>query len=130
MLTVPARYGLVAKQCKECGLINFPPRPVCLSCGGGGFDNKKLSGKGKVYTFSILAKGGGPAEFDDQQNMTGAYAVAIVEFEEGPRVIGQLTDIDPLPENIKIGMEVKTTLRRSYDQEGVVRYSFKFKPVK
>lgn len=61
--------------------------------------------------------------------MTGAYAIAIVELREGPRIIGQLTDIDPKPENLQIGMGVKAIIRRIYDQEGVIRYSFKFKPV-
>ena len=114
--SVQSRYSLIAKKCNKCGFINFPPRPVCQICGGMDFSDERLSGKGSVYTYSIIAKGGGPAEFDDQQNMTGAYAVAIVELKEGPRIIGQLTDIDPNPENIHIGMEVSATIRRIYDQ--------------
>ena len=130
MNSIPARYSLVAKKCNECGLVNFPPRPKCLGCGDMDLVDEKLSGKGKVYTYSIIAKGGGPAEFDDQQNMTGAYSVIVAELDEGPRIIGQLVDVEPRPENIHIGMEVMAVIRRLYDQENVIRYSFKFKPVK
>ena len=111
LLTVPQRYALVAKRCMECGTLHFPARPVCSNCGKPRWQDEKLSGLGAIHTFTVISKGGGPAEFDDQQNMTGAYAVAIVELEEGPRVIGQLTDITPEASRITIGpMQAQTRL--------------------
>jgi uncharacterized OB-fold protein len=106
LLTVPQRHALVAKRCIECRTLNFPARPVCSSCGRPRLQDEKLSGLGTIHTFTVSSKGGGPAEFDDQQDMTGA-AVAIVELEEGPRVIGQFSDITAEASRIAIGMKVK-----------------------
>jgi uncharacterized OB-fold protein len=125
--TIPQRYGLIGKRCGGCGAINFPPRETCLECGGSRFEDVKLSGRGKIYTFTIIGRGGAPTEFEDQQKMAGEYAVAIIELEEGPKVVAQLTDRHPSPEEIKIEMEVKAVIRRLYEQEGVIRYGFKFK---
>jgi uncharacterized OB-fold protein len=59
--------------------------------------------------------------------MTGDYAVGLVELEEGPQVIAQMTYCDP--KSLKIGQKVKAVFRILYEQEGVVRYSYKFAPV-
>ena len=74
-----------------------------------------------------LAPGGAPAEFDQQQAMTGVISVAIIQLDEGPRVIGQLSDANP--GELHIGMRVRAVARRLYDQEGIVRYGVKFSPV-
>ena len=127
--TIDQRYRLVGKKCKTCGTINFPPRMMCIECGGRDFEDIKLSGRGKIHTFTVISRGSAPSEFDDQQNMTGEFAVAVIELEEGPRVVSQLTYIDTNPEKISIGMEVKVTIRKLYEQEGVIRYGYKFMPV-
>ena len=127
--TIDQRYRLIAKKCRSCGAVNFPPRQTCLECGYSDFEDVKLSGRGKIYTFTIIGKGGAPTEFDDLQNMTGEYAVAIIELEEGPKVVAQLTDCHPNPNEIKIGMEVKAVIRRLYEQERIIRYGYKFKPI-
>lgn len=101
---------------------------MCRECGGTRFEGFKLSGKGKVHTYTVLPGGAAPGEFDHQQKMTGEIAVALIELDEGPIVVGQLTECDP--EEIEIGMEVNFTVRELYEQEGVMRYCFKFKPIR
>ncbi len=91
------------------------------------FEEIQLSGSGKVHTFVLISAGGAPPEFADQEKAGGQYPVAIVEFDEGPKVIGQMADVDP--KEVKIGMPVKTELRRIYTEEDVIRYGFKFVPV-
>ncbi|MEW6202165.1 MAG: Zn-ribbon domain-containing OB-fold protein [bacterium] len=127
--TIDQRYRLIGKKCKSCGTVNFPPRVMCIECGGRDFEDIKLSGRGKIHAFTIISRGSAPSEFDDQQNMTGEFGVAVIELEEGPRIIGQLTDCDPNPEKIRIGTEVRATVRKLYEQEGVIRYGYKFTPV-
>ena len=89
--TVEQRYRLVGKRCEKCGTIFFPPRLICLECGHGKMERVKLRGGGTILTYTVIAKGGAPTEFDDLQNMTGEYAVALVKLEEGPTITGQMT---------------------------------------
>jgi len=126
--TIPQRYKLLGQKCKKCGHISFPPKGVCKYCNvSSEFDEIQLSGSGKVHTFVLISAGGAPPEFADQEKAGGQYPVAIVELDEGPKVIGQMADVDP--KEVKIGMPVKTELRRIYTEEDVIRYGFKFVPV-
>lgn len=125
--TVEQRYRLGGKRCEKCGAIFFPPRLICSECGHKRMQKIKLSGNGTVLTYTVIAKGAGPTEFDDLQNMTGDYAVALVELEEGPTVVGQMAYCDP--KDLKIGQKVRAVVRVLYEQEGVVRYSYKFTPI-
>lgn len=127
--SLPQRYRLIGQKCRKSGHIIFPPRMMCPECSSIEFEDYPLSGRGNIFTFTIVSRGGGPSEFDDQQNMTGPYAVAIIKLEEGPLVAGQLTDCKAVPESFYIGMPVEAVIRRLYEQEGLVRYSFKFRPV-
>jgi len=125
--TIPQRYKMVGQKCKKCGHINFPPKGVCKYCSASSdFEEVKLSGLGKVHTFVLISAGGAPPEFAEQEKAGGQYPVAIVELEEGPKVIGQIADADP--KAVTIGMPVKTELRKIYSEEGVIRYGFKFVP--
>ena len=121
------RMRLLGGRCTNCGTLFYPQRTRCTSCGKTAFEDAPLSGRGTIFTFTVIARGGAPAEFDDQQTMTGGIAAGIVELEEGPRVIGQFADWRE--EDLAIGVPVSVVMRRLYDQEGVVRYGMKFVPV-
>lgn len=125
---VPQRYRLAGQKCKNCGKVNFPPKAVCKYCQSGAeFENIQLSGRGTVYSYTVIAGGGAPPEFSEEARCKGSYPVAVVELEEGPRIIAQL--INPPEEGITVGMKVEAVFRRIYQEEGVVRYGFKFRPV-
>jgi uncharacterized OB-fold protein len=124
--SLDARLRLRAGVCRTCRVVAYPPRQHCLKCNASDFDCLTLKGTGSIYSFTVIAPGAAPAEFDQQQAMTGAISVAIIEFDEGPRVIGQLSDANP--SELQIGMRVRAVPRRLYDQEGIVRYGIKFRP--
>lgn len=121
------RLRLEAARCSGCDTLVYPQRPLCPACGGTDFATQVLSGEGHLYSFTVIARGGAPAEFDDQQTMTGSIVVGVVELREGPRIIAQIVDADP--EALEIGTPLRAAVRRLYDQEGVVRYGTKFAPV-
>ena len=126
--TIPQRYKLIGHKCKKCGSVNFPPKGVCKYCNASSeFAEVRLSGRGKVYTFTLIGAGGAPPEFAEQEKAGGVYPVTIVELDEGPKVIGQMADVNP--KDVTIGMPVRAELRRIYEEEGVVRYGFKFVPL-
>jgi uncharacterized OB-fold protein len=122
--SIGQRLRLEAGRCRECGTLAYPQRPVCLCCGGGDFAVERLSGSGTVHTYTVIAPGGAPAEFDEQQAMTGALAVAVVDLAEGVRLTAQLADVPP--ERLGVGLAVRAVVRRLYEQEGEIRYGTKF----
>ncbi|MDN5348518.1 MAG: uncharacterized protein PWP65_2083 [Clostridia bacterium] len=126
--SLPQRYRLVGLKCQKCGKINFPPKGTCKYCRASTeFIEVPLSGKGYVYTYTIIAGGGAPPEFTDQALIQGSYPVAIIQLEEGPRIMAQLVEVER--EEIKIGLPVEAVFRRIYEEEGVIRYGYKFRPV-
>jgi uncharacterized OB-fold protein len=125
--SIDQRLRLAGGKCRSCGTIAFPKRRHCLSCNGSEFDEFGLRDTGEIYSFTIIAAGGAPAEFDAQQILTGVIAVAIVQLDDGPRVIGQI--VAPDPQALDIGTRLKAVSRRLYEQEGIVRYGLKFMPV-
>jgi len=125
--TIPQRYRMIGQKCKKCGAVSFPPKGVCKYCNASSeFEELQLSGKGRVHTFVLIGAGGAPPEFAEQEKAGGQYPVAIVELKEGPKVIGQIAEVNP--KDVKIDMPVKGELRRIYTEEGVIRYGFKFVP--
>lgn len=145
--TIAQRYGLQGQRCLSCGAVLFPPKVVCPECGGDSFESASLSGKGRIYSFTVIAGGGAPPEFEWQANAVGSYVVGLVELEEGPRIIAQIVGVDPraatttpifedsprgssdVNKRPLIGLPVKAVIRKVYEQEGVIRYGYKFKVV-
>lgn len=126
--SLPQRYSLVGMKCMNCGAINFPAREVCAQCRKKSeYKPIKLSGRGKVYCYTIIAVGSAPPEFSEQERLTGPYPVAVIELKEGPKIVAQATDCKPT--DLKIGMEVRAVFRRIYEEDGVIRYGIKFRPV-
>jgi uncharacterized OB-fold protein len=126
--SIPQRYALIGARCKSCGAVNLPRTLRCLKCGGADFEPEKLSGRGKIYCYTMISRGGSPPEFSTQQNLMGSYHVAVVELEEGPKIVAQLADCKH--EELKIGLPVEATFRRIYEDEGMIRYGLKFRPAR
>jgi uncharacterized OB-fold protein len=84
----------------------------------------KLSGKGKIVTYSIIHVA--PEYFEDQ----APYPIAVIQLDEGPRVTAQIVDCDI--NKIKIGMPVQSTFRKIQEDGylGAIYYGYKFTPVK
>ena len=84
----------------------------------------KFSGRGKVYSFTVIRTP--PEGFE----MFVPYPMAIIELEEGARVVSQLVDCKP--EDVKMGMNVEACFRkiREENRSGLVLYGFKFRPIK
>lgn len=124
---IEQRLSFEGGVCPECGEVHFPPKGACVSCSYvGEFEVLSLSGEGEVYSYTVLSPSGAPPEFSEEARIEGRYSVAIVELEEGPHITGQLVDVNL--NEIEIGMPVSGRIRRIYQQEGVVRYGFKFTP--
>jgi hydroxymethylglutaryl-CoA synthase len=135
--TLPQRHRLVAGQCPECGALAFPPEGACPACHDlVEYDAVQLARRGEVETATTIGQGGAPPEFVEQQARGGSYVSAVVAFGVGDGEAGddetrtvsvpmQVVECDGTP---AAGTEVVTTIRRLYEQEGVVRYGLKAVP--
>jgi len=89
-------------KCKKCGAIVAPPKGVCYSCGGNEMEWAKVSGKGRLISYTVIHVA--PEQFQEE----APYYVAIVELEEGTRITVRLLGLDPNePEKVHLGMPLK-----------------------
>ena len=78
------------QRCNVCGNFWYYPGPVCHHCGAQDWTWTALSGKGTIYSFSVLERAkGNPYENDVP------IAIVLVRLEEGPVIMSNLFDYEP-----------------------------------
>lgn len=87
------------RRCHSCGEAIWYPRPICPSCHSTDTDWEAGSGRGTIYSFSVVRRAGGK-----WRDVT-PYVVAYIELEEGPRVMSNVVDCDV--DSIEIGDAVE-----------------------
>jgi scaffold protein (connect acetoacetyl-CoA thiolase and HMG-CoA synthase) len=118
-----ARYRLEGAQCPG-GHVEYPPRPLCGQCGRP-TSPAPLPRPGVVETYTVVAKGAGPSEYDPWQSVAGEYAVVVARFGAA-RVPGLWADAPA--EAPRIGARVEPVFRRLFGQDGEWRYGLKLRP--
>lgn len=104
------RHELVLPYCARCERHYFYPRPLCPRCGTREVTWRRSCGRGEVYSFCIQFQSGLPGFVD-----AAPFVTAIVELEEGPRLMTFLVGVPPQPELIKCGLPVEVTFRELRD---------------
>lgn len=118
------RYALIGEICPHCEGKIFPPRDVCPHCGGEAKNQYAFSGKGEVFSFTVMHDA--PAGYEANV----PYTVAMVKLNEGPVVTAQLTDLDERAVEIGMPVEMVTRkIREDGDERGMLVYGYKFRPV-
>ena len=95
---------LLIKECRACGRAFFYPRNHCPTCWSTDTVWREASGRGTVYTFTVVFQNDLPP-FRDRV----PYAIAIVELEEGVRMTSNIEGI--VPEDVRCGMPVQVAFR-------------------
>ena len=95
------------QRCDECGQVYFPPRPFCGDCGSRSVSVFLASGKGTLYSYVINHR---PAPGFD-----GPYAIAVVELEEGPRMMTNIVDSPQTPEALILDMPLEVVFTEMDD---------------
>ncbi|MGC8203163.1 Zn-ribbon domain-containing OB-fold protein [Aliiroseovarius sp. PTFE2010] len=95
--------------CGDCGKHHFYPRAICPYCHSDNLSFDTVSGRGEVHTFTIARRPAGPAFADDVP-----YVVALIELEEGPRMMSRIQTDDP--EKVYIGAKVEVTFVKASDE--------------
>jgi uncharacterized OB-fold protein len=94
------RGELLIQRCAACSTPFFYPRTSCPNCGSGDVAWIKASGRARLHTYVINHR---PAPgFEDD----APYAIAVVELEEGPRMMTNIVGIENTPENLVLDMDL------------------------
>ena len=112
---------LVGIKCKKCGFLQHASHLRCLKCKNNTFDTIEAVGDCKLFTYTIL--NAPPMEFRDKKSI----ALGVVEFENGIKVLGQISPI----EGLSIGMKLKPEYRKICNNlDGKEVYGYIFTPKK
>ena len=113
--------ALVAGQCTNCGTVQYPAYGVCVECGQRGEMKPACLAdrQGRVVTYS---------HDNLASSMDSPTTVAVVDFEEGGRLMCDVTD--RRPEEIQVGMPVEMTFRLLRSAGGIHDYWWKCTPVR
>jgi uncharacterized protein len=96
------------QSCGDCQHTYFPPRPFCPSCGSKNVSVTKASGKGKLYSYII--------NHLPTPGFTPPFAIAVIELEEGPRMMSNIVDCEQTPEALVLDMPVEVTFEKMSDE--------------
>jgi uncharacterized OB-fold protein len=99
-----AEERLLIQRCDDCGRWQYYPRPFCKVCWSGNVSWAQASGRATLYTFSIVRRNDLPP-FDQRV----PYVAAVVDLEEGPRMVSEV--VDCALDAIEIGMPLEVTYR-------------------
>ena len=92
-----AQGKLLIKKCTACGQPHFYPRANCPFCGSDATEWVQASGRGTVYSYSVMRRVPIP------------YALAYVTLEEGPSMMTNIVDGDL--DTIRIGQAVRVVFK-------------------
>ena len=93
-------HALHFQCCDDCGAWRHVPREMCAECGSWSWSWQPSSGRGKVFTWTVVARPMHPAFVD-----ACPYAPVVVEMEEGVRLLSEVVDV--APEDLEIDMAVE-----------------------
>ena len=112
------RHELVVPRCQMCDHLFFYPRSECPRCLSSNIAWVKVSGRGRLYSFTIVNQ---PAHAAFREDAPHVYAM--VQLDEGPRMISNIVECD------HESLEVDMPLVAVFDEVTPEWTLVKFKPV-
>jgi hypothetical protein len=100
---------LQIQRCSSCGKHYFYPRPFCPHCWSEHVDWEQASGRATLYTWSVVYSNDLPP-FPDKV----PYAAAIVDLDEGPRMMTRVVGCEF--DELRVGMPLEVTFEQETDE--------------
>ena len=97
---------LMLPRCNACGRFWFPPSQRCRHCLSADFAWRESAGQGRIYSFVVFHRVYHPAFENDVP-----YVVAIVELDEGPRLLSNI--VGASWEQVRCDMRVQVVFEDS-----------------
>jgi len=118
-LNAPFWEGLAAgemrlQQCGACGAKQYPAESFCYACGSQDVAWTPTDGGGEIYSFIVVHQLYHKA-FKDHL----PYVVAIVQLDDGPRILGAMLGLDGPPE---VGMRVRPTFQNIGNDRAIMLF--------
>jgi len=110
-----AGHRLVVQRCAACQRTRHPPAPICPQCRSTDADWKELSGRGEVYTYTLVHR-----PMAAGQKLPFVVAVVALEDSGGLRMISNLVDVAPA--DVAIGMPVEVVWEDMSDELAIPRF--------
>ncbi|MGW6397679.1 Zn-ribbon domain-containing OB-fold protein [Streptomyces sp. NPDC055134] len=89
-------------QCVDCGKLHFYPRVTCPHCHSFALRWTIPSGRGVVYSTTVVRR------------KDGDYNVALIDLEEGPRMMSRVVGVEP--GRVAIGMPVEAAVQQEGEE--------------
>jgi uncharacterized OB-fold protein len=110
------RHELMLMRCRSCGAWRLPSRPRCPDCWSTDTEWARASGRAKLYSFGIMHQKLHP-QFAEQ----GPYEFALVELDEGPRIISNVVGVPA--DELRVGMPLAVVFDDVADDATIVRFT-------
>jgi uncharacterized OB-fold protein len=94
------------QRCTACRALRHPPGPMCPHCHSLDWDAVTASGRGHVFSFVV-------AHHPPVPPFSYPNAIALIELDEGTRLVSNLVGIDPA--EISIGLRVRVEFTKVDD---------------
>ncbi|MEM7020214.1 MAG: OB-fold domain-containing protein [Pseudomonadota bacterium] len=89
------------QRCGDCDNVYFPPRPFCPACTSKNVAYFAASGNASLYSYIINHR--------DHPAFDGPYSIAVVQLEEGPRMMTNIVNVEQTPEALVLDMPLEVT---------------------
>jgi uncharacterized OB-fold protein len=94
------------QKCNDCGALHHPPRPMCGACRSMDHGWVEASGRSTLYSFTVIRHPQFPG-YDFP------IVAAVVDLEEGVRIVSNVVDCDPA--DVHIGMALEGFIHEDED---------------
>jgi uncharacterized OB-fold protein len=95
------RGELLIQQCRGCGTLRHPPRPMCHVCRSLEWEGRPAAGSGSVHSYVVM-------HHPPMPGYDFPIAVGLIDLDEGTRIVANIVDC-PF-EDIHIGMKVECSI--------------------
>ena len=95
------------QRCEDCSRVYFPPRPFCPACASRKVSVFAASGRGVLWSYVIHHR--------NVPGFTPPYAIAVVQLEEGPRMMTNIVDCPQTPEALVLDMPLEVAFEKLDD---------------
>ncbi len=109
------RRELALPRCKTCSGIFFYPREQCPNCFSDDLDWTRVSGQGRLYSFTIVHQSAHPAFQPDTPHI-----YAIIQLNEGPKIPSNLVECEI--EDARIDMPVEAVFEDVSEEYTLVKF--------
>jgi uncharacterized protein len=101
------RHELWIQRCRTTGRAFFYPRTYSPYVTGGDVEWFRASGRGRLYSFII--------DHRPPPGFPVPNPIAVVELDEGPRMMTTIVGVEPTPENLVLDMDLEVDFEERGD---------------